>query len=321
MRFGSIALIGRTNVGKSTFLNAALGTDLAIVSSVPQTTRDPLLGVLTRPDAQLAFLDTPGLHQPRSELGRRMNQSAMDVLRHADVILFVTDVRGVTGAHASKGELIDPEDRTILSRLPQAAEPPVLAVINKVDLVSDKGRLLPLIAELDKAYPFRAIVPASFLESDGTSRVLDELARLLPEGEAGYPEDMLTDRPESFFVREYIREQVLRAVRREVPHAVAVQIDEYDEGPKLTRITATIHVEKPGQRKILIGQGGTMIREIGTNARLRIEGLIGHKVHLALFVRVSPRWKNAPRRLAELGYERVEGADQSDPSQGRGESG
>jgi GTP-binding protein Era len=315
MRFGTVALIGRTNVGKSTFLNAALGTDLAIVSNVPQTTRDPLLGVLTRPSAQLAFLDTPGLHHPRSELGRRMNQNALEVLRTADAVLFITDVRTLQGKSSA---LVDPEDRAILGRLP-GPTPPAILVVNKVDLIGDKAKLLPLIVALNEVHAFRATVPACLRDGDGTERVLAELETLVPEGDAGYPEDMLTDRPESFFVREYIREQVLRAARREVPHAVAVQIDSYDEGPKLTRIAATIHVEKPGQRRIVIGEGGSMIREIGTQARLRIEALTGRKVHLSLFVRVTPRWKNAPRMLAELGYEASEGGKPSaEPKPGAG---
>lgn len=298
MRFGTVALIGRTNVGKSTFLNAALGTDLAIVSNVPQTTRDPLLGVLTRPDAQIAFLDTPGLHRPRTELGRRMNQNALEVLRAADAILFVTDIS--TLLSKSKEVRVDAEDRDIIERI-AATETPTILALNKVDLISDKGRLLPLLAELNALHSFRSIVPTSMLDAESTPRVLTELVGLLPEGEPGYPTDMLTDKSESYFAREYIREQVLRAARREVPHAVAVQIDSYEDGP-LTRISATIHVEKLGQRKILVGEGGSMIRSIGTSARERIEALIGNKVHLSLFVRVTPRWKNAPRQLAELGY-------------------
>lgn len=309
MRFGTVALIGRTNVGKSTFLNAVLGTDLAIVSRRPQTTRDPLLGVVTRPDAQIAFLDTPGLHRPRSELGRRMNQSALDVLRAADAVIFMTDVRSLLGR--ADADRTDPEDRQIIARLAAPEVTPAILVINKVDRLADKSRLLPFIAELNALYAFRATVPTSLLQKEDSERVLSELTALLPEGEPGYPADMLTDKPESYFAREYIREQVLETLRREVPHAVAVQIDAYDEGPPLTRISATIHVEKPGQRKIVVGEGGSMIRTIGTRARERIEGLIGHRVHLSLFVRVTPRWKNAPRQLAELGYVASSAADEN----------
>lgn len=300
MRFGTVALIGRTNVGKSTFLNAALGADLAIVSSLPQTTRDPLLGVLTRAEYQIAFLDTPGLHRPKSELGRRMNQSAIEALSAADCVLLMTDVRTLT-KRPSPSSWLDPEDREIVARLSQFPKTPALLVINKVDLISDKTRLLPLMEEIGALYPFRAVLPLSLMEAGSSDRVLQILEPELPEGSPGYPEDMLTDRPESYFAREYIREQVLHAARREVPHAVAVSIDSYEEGP-LTRIAATIHVEKLGQRKILVGRGGSAIRKIGIQARIRIETLIGHKVHLALFVRVTPRWKNASRRLAELGY-------------------
>lgn len=300
MRFGTVALIGRTNVGKSTFLNAALGEQLAIVSPVAQTTRDPLLGVLTRNEAQIAFLDTPGLHRPRSELGRRMNQSALEVLRATDVVLFMTALPD-GGLRKKNKEPIDPEDRAIIARLPKAEDVPTLFVLNKVDLTRDKQRLLPVLAAYGELHPFRAIIPTSFHQENDVELVLRELTALLPEGEAQYAPDTLTDRPESFFVREYIREQVLRATRREVPHAVAVSIDQFETGDRI-RIAATIHVEKAGQRKIVVGEGGSMIRDIGTAARHRIEALLGKPVYLELFVRVTERWKNAPRQLAELGY-------------------
>lgn len=311
MRFGTVALLGRTNVGKSTFLNAALGTDLAIVSNLPQTTRDALLGVLTEPAFQIAFLDTPGLHRPKSELGRRMNQSAIESMHGADAILMVTDVDALTRGSVNKLS-IDTEDRALIARLSQLTKTPALLVINKVDLVSDKSRLLPLIAEMSGLYPFRSILPLSLLQAGAADRVVEALLPELPEREAVYPKEMLTDKPERYFAREYIREQVLHVARREVPHAVAVSIDRYEDGP-ITGIGATIHVEKPGQRKILVGRGGSSIRDIGTQARLRIEALIGKRVHLSLFVRVTPRWKNAARRLTELGYSAKEPATDRGP--------
>jgi GTP-binding protein Era len=298
MRFATVAIVGRANVGKSTFLNAALREPLAIVSVRPQTTRDALLGVVHRADAQLAFLDTPGLHHARNELGRRMNAAALDAARLADVLLFMTDID--PGSRKKALEL-SPEDREILERLPERT--PAVAAVNKLDLCRDKARVLPLLVELEKARPFAAIVPVSLRDPRDPPRLLDALVEVSPEGDPGHPDDALTDRPTSFFAREYVRESVLHATRAEVPHAVAVAVDEFVETPTLVRIRATLHVEKPGQRKILVGSGGTTIRSVGIAARKRIEWLVGRKVHLELFVRVTPRWRDTPRMLAELGHD------------------
>jgi GTP-binding protein Era len=299
MHFATVAIVGRANVGKSTFLNAVLGEPLAIVSQRPQTTRHNLLGVVHRADAQLAFLDTPGLHKPRSELGRRMNAAALDAARLADVLLFMTDVN--VDQNRGKALALDAEDRELLARLPERT--PAVAAVNKLDLCRDKARILPLLTELEKARSFAAIVPVSLRDERDAPRLLEALLALAPEGEPGHPEDTLTDRPSSFFAAEYVRESVLIATRAEVPHAVAVAIDEFLETPELVRIRATLHVEKPGQRKILVGSGGATIRDVGINARKRIEALLGRKVFLELFVRVTPRWRDAPRMLAELGHE------------------
>jgi GTP-binding protein Era len=263
-----------------------------------------LLGVLSTASAQVAFLDTPGLHTPKSELGRRMNLSAESVLPASDVVLFMTDVAGVGKKPAPDPVL--PEDRRLVERLLDAAVPTVL-VVNKVDLVRDKIRLLPVLDAYAKLRDFAAIIPASIGRGDGVERVLEAIIERLPEGEPGFPADTLTDRPVQYFVREYVREQVLCATRGEVPHAVAVTIDSYEDGPR-ARIAATIHVEKLGQRGILIGQRGAMLVRIGTAARQRIEALIGKPVHLELFVRVTERWKDAPRMLSELGYAVADGA-------------
>ena len=301
MRFGTIAIVGRANVGKSTFLNAALGEPLAIVSPLPQTTRDTLLGVVHGDDAQLAFLDTPGLHREKNELGRRMNQSAREAVRAADVMLFVTDVHHlIVGSKATRPAL-DGEDARLIEEL--GTKVPAVAAVNKIDLLRDRTRLIPMLEALNKARSFEAIVPVSLKQKKDVTRLLEVLAEVVPEGPAGYDEDMLTNRPTSFFVREYVREAVLGGARGEVPHAVAVSIDSYDDGPKLVRVEATIHVEKTGQRAILVGKGGTKLKEIGTQARLRIEAFVGKKVFLKLFVRITPRWKSVPRQLAELGYE------------------
>jgi GTPase len=318
MRYGTIAIVGRSNVGKSTFLNCALGTPLAIVSRLPQTTRDTLLGVVNSDGAQLAFVDTPGLHHPKNELGRRMNQEASESLRSADAALFMTDAHELESASKpgapgekkkkepsgskprSRATSSDRSDTELIALLPPQL--PTVLVINKIDRLRDKTRLLPLLEAMTAQHPFAAVVPISARTGDGVERVLAEVAKLLPEQAQRFAADEITDRPVSFFAREYIREQVLSMASREVPHAVAVTIDQIEESSEGMHVAATIHVEKLGQRAILVGKGGEMIREIGTAARHRLMELTGHPVHLRLFVRVTERWRDAPRQLAELGY-------------------
>jgi GTP-binding protein Era len=284
-----------------------LGEPLAIVSPLPQTTRDNVLGVVHRKDAQLAFLDTPGVHQPRSELGRRMNAAALDAARTADLVLFMTDISALTPPkkHA-KDKSVQELDFELLANVPKQAT--TVLVVNKVDALRDKTKLLPALVAYQAKRDFAALIPISVQTDDGVERVLAALSEALPEGEAGFDEDTLTDRPTSFFAREYIREQVLLAMRGEIPHAVAVSIDEFVEGQKSSTIRATVHVEKVGQRKIIIGTGGLQIKQIRVGAQARIAELLGHKVHLELFVRVTPQWKSMPRQLAELGYEAAAGA-------------
>jgi GTPase len=307
-RFGRVALIGRSNVGKSTLLNTALGEPLAIVSPLPQTTRTSLLGLVNRGNDQIAFLDTPGLHHPRSELGRRMNAAALEALRQADVRLLVTDVgprRAVSKrrrGHATNLTLLpEPEDLELLRQLQGGA--PTLLVINKVDLLSEKQLLLGLIAAWQARFAFDAVLPVSCLVPADVERVLSAVVSALPEAEPEYPTDELTNRPTRYFVAEYVREQVLLQTRREVPHAVAVSVDEFHESENLVSIAVTLHVEKDGQRRILIGRGGAGVGNIGRLARARIAHLLNKKVHLELFIKTNPRWKSIPRQLAELGYE------------------
>ena len=299
-RAGRVAILGRPNVGKSTLLNAALEHPLAIVSPTPQTTRDAILGIVRHGDAEIALLDTPGLHRPRTELGRVMNRTAREAARGADVIVFVTDVP--TGRAAGSAPRAHPGDVALLSDV--GPDTPVVLVVNKVDLVKDKGLVLPLLDALSKARGFAAIVPISARKASGVTRVLDEIAKLCPEGEPRYGADELTDRPVRFFAAEYVREQILRATKEEVPHAAAVEIERFAEpdGPGAVHIDATIHVERAGQKKILIGAGAEKLKRIGTHARLRIEELMGRKVNLKLFVRVTPAWRDSNRQLAELGY-------------------
>lgn len=300
-------------MGKSTLLNEILGERLAIVSPLPQTTRDALLGVVRRNGAELAFLDTPGIHRPKSELGSRMNGSALAAAEGADVLVYVADAS--TGAKAVEKkskrsattpplEELAPDDAALLNQLSALEKLPAVLALNKVDLVRNKGLLLPLLQSYLEARSFRALVPISALKKDGLERLLDEVSALLPESVPGYPDDTMTDKPSSFFAREYVREQVLLSLRGEIPHAVAVSIDSYDEASDKLRIAATIHVEKIGQRKILVGAGGSVIKSLRLGAERRLARLLGRKVKLELFVRVTPRWKDAPRMLAELGYDK-----------------
>ncbi|MFO0762316.1 MAG: GTPase Era [Byssovorax sp.] len=314
-RAGRVALIGRPNVGKSTLLNAALEQPLTIVSPTPQTTRDSILGVVHHRDAEIALLDTPGLHRPRTELGRVMNQTAREAARTADVIVFVTDLprprreaRGKDG-EARAGDAAarplapHPGDLTLLADIGEGT--PTVLVINKVDRLADKGRLFPLIEAFSRVRSFAAVVPISALRTSGIERVLDEVRALLPEAPWSFDIDDITDRPIRFFAAEYVREQILRATEAEVPHAVAVAIERFVEPPGeggTLHVDATIWVERPGQKRILIGRGGEMLKAIGTRARLRLEALAGRKVNLKLWVRVTPDWRESRAELGELGY-------------------
>ena len=295
-RSGKVALVGRPNVGKSTLLNAAVGQALAIVSPVPQTTRNQILGVVPRGEAQIALLDTPGLHKPHSRLGRSMNVAARDAAREADVVVYVTDVPS-----NPKGPIqVHPGDRTLLTDV--GAERPILLVVNKIDRLKDKAKLLPLLDELSKIRDFAAVVPISARTEDGVELVLDEVAKLLPEQGPLFGDDMLTDRPIRFFAAEYVREQIMLATREEVPHAAGVEIRSFDESGDVVRIEATIHVERDGQKRILIGEKGAAIKAIGIAAREKIEELLERRVHLELWVEVTPGWTDSPVAIAELGY-------------------
>jgi len=321
LRSGNVALVGRPNVGKSTILNAALEQPLAIVSPTPQTTRDALLGVVHFQHAEIALLDTPGIHRPRTELGRVMNATAREAARHADVVVFVTDVPPIreakptrTGEERPQRPLSPhPGDLTLLADI--GAGTPTVLVINKVDRLKDKSLILPLLEALSKVREFAAIVPISALREDGVVRVLDEVAKLCPEAPWRYGPDELTDKPLRFFAAEYVREQILRATQAEVPHSVAVIIDRFVEPASTTsaaHIDATIWVERSGQKRILIGKGGEMLKRVGTRARLRIEELTGHKVNLKLWVRVTPDWRKSTAQLQELGYSRPGGTADHD---------
>jgi GTP-binding protein Era len=282
-------------VGKSTLLNAMLGTRLAITSHHPQTTRDRIAGILTEGRTQFVFLDTPGVHEPKNRLGQRMNDLATGTATDADVVLFIVDV----------GPSAEPQVRADDTRALRAVAEhgkPVILVVNKIDRVAEKQKLLDYLPAYSALRDFAAVVPVSAKKRDGTRRLLGVIESFLPEGEHLYPEDELSDRPVRFFIAELVREQVLMRTRQEVPHGVAVTIDAYEESKRLTRITISIHVAKESHKGIIIGQGGKMLAAIGTAARERAERLLEQKVHLDVRVKTTPGWFDDAARLVDLGY-------------------
>ncbi|HEY1695576.1 MAG TPA: GTPase Era [Polyangiaceae bacterium] len=292
-RSGRVALLGRANVGKSTLLNALLGEPIAITSQHPQTTRDAVRGVLTAGDTQYVFVDTPGLHEARTRLGHRMNDTAREQARDADVVVLVVE------------PWADPADLALARGL---EGPPALLVVNKIDRVKDKTKLLPVLSAFAEAHAFAATVPMSAKRANGTDRLLKELRELLPEQPYLYEADTLSDQPVRFFVAEFVREQILAHTRQEVPHGVAVVVERFDEGQDLPRIELAIHVARESHKGILVGAKGNMMKRIGTAARLRVESMLGKHVHLKLWVRVTPDWMNDPSKLRELGYGKTEDA-------------
>jgi len=298
-RSGFVGIVGRPNVGKSTLLNSYLGEKIAITSPRPQTTRHRILGVLTREDAQVMFLDTPGLHRPEHTLGRCMVEAAKGVLEEADVLVVVVDGRvGITE-----------DDRRVFAQVKHvlqtpAGKPPsrsALLAINKADTVR-KPRLLPLLDAGAKAGIFAECVPISALTGEQTDVLLSEIIARLPEGPRWYAPDQRTDQVPRQLIGELIREQVLLATRQEVPHAVAVLVDQVEDDGRLASIQATILVERPGQKAILIGRGGEMLKRVGQAARREIERLLGRKVFLGLWVKVAEHWRSDDRMLRQLGY-------------------
>lgn len=289
-RSGFVGIIGRPNVGKSTLLNYYLGQKVAIVSPRPQTTRHRILGVLTQPAAQVMFLDTPGFHQPQHALGRFMVEVAKAVMDEADVIVVVID-----GRHG-----LTEDDRRMFARLKGAGRPCFMA-INKVDLVK-KPKLLPLIDACAKTGLFLDCIPISALKGEQMDVLLERIIAHLPEGPRWYEPTDRTDQTTQQLIGEFVREQVLIATHEEVPHAVAVLVERIEEHAHLTSIQATILVERPGQKAILIGRGGQMLKHIGQEARRQLERLLGRKVYLGLWVKVAEGWRSDDRVLRQLGY-------------------
>jgi GTP-binding protein Era len=296
---GTVAILGRPNVGKSTLLNALVGEKLAIVTPKPQTTRNRILGVWNGPAGQIVFVDTPGVHGSKKALNRFMVQEALGTIESVDAALLVVDA-----GERRPGQLAD--EREILREL-QAAHRPTVLALNKVDKVKDKTALLPLLVEWEQVSKFEALVPISALKHKNLEPIVAELVKLLPQGAPLYGPDMLTDRTERFLAAELIREQVFLLTRQELPYAVAVDVESWEErarqdGTEDVVIEATILVERESQKAIAVGKGGAMIREIGTKARAEITELLGRPAHLKLQVKVEPEWTTSPAALARLGY-------------------
>jgi GTP-binding protein Era len=299
-RSGFVSILGRPNTGKSTLLNALIGTKIAIVADKPQTTRTSIQGVLTLPEAQIVFVDTPGIHHANSALNQRMMYTVRDALAERDMLLFLVD----------SSKKFSEEDRQAVDLVKKARTPAIL-VLNKTDLFRDKRILLPLIEQYQSLHDFAEYIPTSALTGEGLNKLRELIIARLPEGPQYFPPDHVTDQPERFLVSELVREKVLRETRQEVPHAVAVVIDKWEEAPQLTHIYASIYVERAGQKAIVIGAGGAMLKRIGTLAREEIEVLLGRKVYLDLHVKVRPDWRENPAFLNALDWRTMAGKDEA----------
>lgn len=297
---GFVCILGRPNAGKSTLLNALVGEKLAIISPKPQTTRNRIQGVVNIPKqkgrsaAQIVLIDTPGIHKPDSSLGRKMMTEVREGLEGCDLLLMIVDVKQRPGI----------EDKFLMEMVKQAGTPTVL-LLNKVDLLGkEKGKLLPIIAQYQQLHEFRQVIPISARKKDGLELLLDVIVRMLPQGPRYFPEDQVTDQPTRFMAAEIIREQVLLETREEVPHATTVIVEQFEEGARLTRIAAIIYCERAGQKAILLGKGGLMLKKIGTAARLDIEKMMRTKVYLELFVKVKAGWRESREFVEGLDWRR-----------------
>ncbi|OGP68315.1 MAG: GTPase Era [Deltaproteobacteria bacterium RBG_16_44_11] len=288
---GFIGIIGRPNTGKSTLFNAIVGENISIITNKPQTTRNKITGIKNYPDAQIIFLDTPGMHRPKTALNRAMVQTAQDTIGDADVLLMMVEADTNIGPH----------DLFLIEAL-AGAKSPVFLAINKIDRI-EKPSLLPLIDQFRKLYDFAGIFPICALKGDGIDELLSSLKEAIPEGPQLFPNDIMTDATERFIAGEFIREQILLLTQQEVPYASAVTVDVFkeDENKNLIRISATITVEREAQKAILIGKKGAMLKSIGTQARLQMEKFFDAKIFLELFVRVKKDWTSSERMLQEFG--------------------
>lgn len=288
---GFVAIVGRPNVGKSTFLNRVIGQKIAIMSDTAQTTRNKIQGIYTTDEAQIVFIDTPGVHKPKHKLGDYMVKSALSALNEVDAVLFMINAAEKRGAG----------DNFIIDRL-KDIKAPVYLLINKIDQIHPDD-LLPIMEQYKTAIPWKAVYPISALEGNNVDEFLSDLVDQMPNGPQYYPEDQVTDHPERFVVSELIREKIFMLTREEVPHSVAVEIESMkQENTDHVHIEATIIVDRPTQKGIMIGKGGSMLKKIGTLARRDIEHLLGSKVYLQLWVKVQPNWRDKSTLLKSYGY-------------------
>jgi GTPase len=296
---GFVCILGRPNAGKSTLLNALVGEKLAIISPKPQTTRNRILGIINVPKqkqreaGQIVLIDTPGVHRSGSSLGRKMMSEVREALEGCELILMIVDAK----------KKWDRDDGFVLD-LAKKAGTPVFLLLNKIDLLADKSKLLPLIAQFQTLHEFKEVVPISALKKKGLDELLSCVLKALPNGPRYFPEDQITDQPVRFMAAELIREHVLMQTHEEVPHAVSVLIEQFEESPRLTRIAAVIYCERDGQKAILLGKGGQMLKKIGTAARLDIEKMVGTKVFLELFVKIKAGWRDSRSFVEELDWRR-----------------
>jgi len=289
-RSGFVAIIGRPNAGKSTLVNHLVGQKIAIVTSKPQTTRNRIQGIVTKPEGQIVFIDTPGLHEADSALGRQMMQEVAAALEGIDVLLLMVD--------ASRAE---PRSDELLLEKAQRFRGKTILALNKIDRLP-KPKLLPLMESFARAFDFAAILPISALTGSGCDELVKEILNHLPEGPAYFPEDQVTDQPERFLAAEIIREKAIQVMYHEVPYALAVFVEKFEETPKLLRIEALMNVERDSQKKILIGHKGETIKKIGTEARKELEAILGAKIYLGLYVKVAPDWRENPQKVRELDW-------------------
>ncbi|RYM05316.1 GTPase Era [Sporolactobacillus sp. THM7-7] len=289
---GFAALVGRPNVGKSTLMNHILGQKVAIMSDKAQTTRNKIHGIYTADDVQIIFIDTPGIHKPKHKLGKYMTQLALRTLDEADIVLFLVNAAQGYG----KG------DQFIIDFL-QKIDSPVFLVVNKIDKVHP-DELLPIIDQYRRLYPFAEVIPVSALQGQNVTALLQQIRGYLPEGPKYYPEDQVTDHPERFIASELIREKILELTRDEVPHSIAVTVEQmkHRADRNIVDVEATIIVERPSQKGIIIGKSGSMLKKVGTLARKEIEVLIGSRVFLELWVKVDKNWRDREEELKQFGY-------------------
>jgi len=291
---GYVSIIGRPNVGKSTLLNSLLGEKVAIVTPKPQTTRNRIRGIKNLPNAQIVFIDTPGIHKPRERLGEFMVKEATLALKDIDLAIVIVEPR--------VPELADERLIDVVKTSRNKFRFPVILVINKIDTVK-KAELLPVIDEYSKLMDFSEIIPISALKGDGLDILLQKVVEYLPEGPKYYPDDIVTDQLERFMVSEIIREKIMNLTEDEIPYSVAVEVTQWEEKEGIIIISANIYVEKDTQKGIIIGKKGAKLKSIGTEARKEIEGLLGTKVYLELWVKVKEAWRKKPGVLRELGYQ------------------